>query len=140
MVVQMMWIGVWNAVMMPASVAASATLRDVQLVGPLCVVGVFQRLKEAEYILSFASKAVSEPGVKGQVSRCKEIVRNIINTCLSETQKLHIGTTVQGHDSSLLLDILAALRHLHPGGKPHGLASATASTSHPSEPAASTRT
>ena len=101
---------------------------------------ISRELKEAEDILSFASKAVSEPGVKGQVSRCKEIVRNIINTCLSETQKLHIGTTVQGHDSSLLLDILAALRHLHPGGKPHGLASATPSTSHPSEPAASTRT
>ena len=51
--------------------------------------------------------------VRGWVGQCKGIVRNIINSCLDETQKLHIGTTVQGHDSSLILDILEALRDIH---------------------------
>jgi len=36
-----------------------------------------------------------DEALKGQLSSCKSIVRNIINKCLSETQKLHIGTTVQ---------------------------------------------
>jgi hypothetical protein len=75
---------------------------------------IARELKEVEDLLhsSYKSFSTDQPAVKGQVSKCKEIVRNIINKCLSETQKLHIGTTVQGHDSSLILDILEALRDM----------------------------
>jgi chromosome segregation ATPase len=75
---------------------------------------IARELKEVEDLLhsSYKSFSSDQPAVKGQVSKCKEIVRNIINKCLSETQKLHIGTTVQGHDSSLILDILEALRDM----------------------------
>ena len=75
---------------------------------------IARELKEVEDLLhsSYKSFSSDHPAVKGQVSKCKEIVRNIINKCLSETQKLHIGTTVQGHDSSLILDILEALRDM----------------------------
>lgn len=42
-------------------------------------------------------------------------MRDIINKCLSETQKLHVGSSVAGHDSTLLLDILEALRDVQRG-------------------------
>ena len=89
MVVQMMWIGVWNAVMMPASVAASATLRDVQLVGPLCVVGVLQGLEliGVDYAIRYLDSSFSGPAsviqgwldaavarARGQVARLRVVL------------------------------------------------------------------
>ena len=89
LIVQMMWIGVWNAVMMPASVAARATLRDVRLVGPLCVVGVLQGLEliGVDYAIRYLDSAFSGPAsviqgwlgaalarARGQVARLSAVL------------------------------------------------------------------
>ena len=80
---------------------------------------IARELKDLEDLSTCAYKSVGQEqeALKAQLSSSKSIVRNIINKCLSETQKLHIGTTVQGHDSSLILDILEALRDIHTGEK-----------------------
>jgi hypothetical protein len=80
---------------------------------------IARELKDVEDLSICAYKSVGQEqeALKAQLSSCKSIVRNVINKCLSETQKLHIGTTVQGHDSTLILDIIEALRDIHTGEK-----------------------
>ena len=45
LVTAMMWIGVWNSVMMPAHVAARIVVRDVRYALPVSVIGVLQGLQ-----------------------------------------------------------------------------------------------
>jgi len=81
---------------------------------------IARELKDMEELLKSTYKSVPQdkPGLKQDVGTLKEHAREIINKCLTETQKLHIGTTVQGHSTSLMLDILEALREIHPSYRP----------------------
>jgi hypothetical protein len=77
------------------------------------------RAAQVDLLLNAAHKALpadkAAAAARGDVGEAKRAVRDIINKCLSETQKLHVGSSVAGHDSTLLLDILEALRDVQRG-------------------------
>lgn len=70
------------------------------LASGLFLVSPFPCISEDSWVLQASHKALTEhPSVKARIASCKDVVRKIIDTCLSETQKLHIGTT--GHSQNL---------------------------------------